>query len=171
MSPIFNSYDVYRLTWLSNLCKVLFSCKRVFTCDAHTLTPDAVKGSEKSHFISAPLTQSHAASRWSQSLTSGHELSLSLLLLFDESSPAPCWGAGLYLMGSFSRGLQGGSLLQTHLKKGPWISWLPGHSLLLSIRCSPRLYPSVNGPKEQWMQQFLIPEMLPLSTVCSAVLR
>lgn len=90
------------------------------------------------------------------------------LLLSDESAPAPCWGAGLYLMGSFSRGLLGGSLLQTHLKKGLWISWLPGHSLLLSIRWSPRLYPSVNGPGEQWMQQFLIPEM-PLSTVCLAV--
>lgn len=90
------------------------------------------------------------------------------LLLSDESASAPCWGAGLYLMGSFSRGLLGGSLLQTHLKKGLWISWLPGHSLLLSIRWSPRLYPSVNGPGEQWMQQFLIPEM-PLSTVCLAV--
>ena len=90
------------------------------------------------------------------------------LLLSDESAPAPCWGAGLYLMGSFSRGLLGGSLLQTHLKKGLWISWLPGRSLLLSIRWSPRLYPSVNGPGEQWMQQFLIPEM-PLSTVCLAV--
>lgn len=91
------------------------------------------------------------------------------LLLSDESALAPCWGAGLYLMGSFSRGLLGGSLLQTHLKKGLWISWLPGRSLLLSIRWSPRLYPSVNGPGEQWMQQFLIPEM-PLSTVCLAVL-
>lgn len=91
------------------------------------------------------------------------------LLLSDESAPAPCRGAGLYLMGSFSRGLLGGSLLQTHLKKGLWISWLPGRSLLLSIRWSPRLYPSVNGPGEQWMQQFLIPEMT-LSTICLAVL-
>lgn len=49
-------------------------------------------------------------------------------LLSDESAPASCWGAGLYLMVSFSRGLLGGSLLQTHLKKGLWISWLPGHS-------------------------------------------
>lgn len=70
------------------------------------------------------------------------------LLLSDESAPAPRWGAGLYLMGSFSRGLLGGSLLQTHLKTGLWISWLPGRSLLLSIRWSPRLYPSVNGPQE-----------------------
>lgn len=91
------------------------------------------------------------------------------LLLSDESSPAPCRGAGLYLMGSFSRGLLGGSLLQTHLRKVLWISWLPRHSLLLSIRWSPRLYPSVNGPGEQWMQHFLIPEM-PLSTLCLAVL-
>lgn len=61
------------------------------------------------------------------------------------------------LMGSFSRGLPGRSLLQTHLKTGPWISWLPGRARLLSIRWSPRLYSSVNGPQEHWMQHFFNP--------------
>lgn len=153
----------------------MLKCRSTCSCFCKTQSPKRDgrrKKKKKTVCLSVCCCCSWHGPAWHASGASISHLAMSYhylcLLLSDESAPAPQQGAGLYLMGSFSRGLLGGSLLQTHLKKGLWISWLPGRSLLLSIRWSPRLYPSVNGPEEHWMQQFLIPEM-PLSTVCLVV--